>query len=74
MHTHGHTHTQPGHEGLKWTQTCYNVRVTLQHLWIYSSALHTPESTAMEEELKRGRCWAGAPRSPEGEKTWSTWW
>lgn len=38
----------------------------LQHLWIYSSALHRPESTVMEAELKRGRRWG--PQGPLKEK------
>lgn len=50
MHTHGHTHAQPGHEGLNGHRQL--IRCELQHLWIYSSALHRPESTVTEEELK----------------------
>lgn len=59
--------------GSKWTQTCYNVWVILQHLWIYRSGFRRPELTVREEELWRGKWWLEAPRSPAGEKTWSTW-
>lgn len=76
LHTHAHTwaHTPSARLWRSgWTWTCYNVRVMLQHLWIYNSALYRPEPTATEEEPKRGRWWAKTPKSPEGEKTWSTW-
>lgn len=60
MHAHGHTDSQPGCEGLNGHR--HVIMYGLQHLWIYSSALHRPESIVMEAELKRGRRWG--PQGP----------